>query len=122
MDIETEREKIRGGYYQRYRRHGRNYYMVGVTGAQCKFAGVPLRGVPFGEFQQLVWVSFKNGEPRVSVLELDGIHEDDVVTTAEMTYLTANYFQGDLEITPEEADELEAKGLKIYREAYKFPF
>ena len=108
--------------YQRYRRHGRNYYMVGVTGAQCKFAGVPLRGVPFGEFQQLVWVSFKNGEPRVSVLELDGIHEDDVVTTAEMTYLTGDYFHGDEQISAEEAAELEAKGLKIYRETYKFPF
>ena len=108
--------------YTRYRRYGRNYYMVGVTSAKCKEAGKPLRGVPFGEFQHLTWVSFKNGEPRVTLLALDGIHFDDVVTIPKLTWLTPSYFQGDKPITPEEADELERRGLKIHREIGEYQF
>ena len=44
--------------YTRYRRQGRNYYMLGLTGSESQDAGIPPRGVPFGEFQQLAWVSF----------------------------------------------------------------
>ena len=108
--------------YTRYRRQGRNYYMLGLTGAESQRAGIPAKGVPFGEFQQLAWVSFKNGEPRVSILELEGIHYDDVVTIPKLTWLTPRYFRGDKPITSKEADILEAKGLKIHREIGKYDF
>ena len=96
--------------------------MLGLTGAESQRAGIPAKGVPFGEFQQLAWVSFKNGEPRVSILELEGIHYDDVVTIPKLTWLTPRYFRGDKPITSKEADILEAKGLKIHREIGKYDF
>ena len=102
--------------YTRYRRQGRNYYMLGTTGSASQTAGKPPRGVPFGEFQHLTWVSFKNGEPRVTLLALDGIHYDDVVTIPKLTWMTPSYFQADRPITPKDADELERRGLKIHRE------
>ena len=108
--------------YTRYRRQGRNYYMLGVTSAKWKNAGVPMRGVPFGEFQHLTWVSFKNGEPRVSLLALDGIHYDDVVTIPKLTWLTPRYFQADEPISEAEADKLEALGLKIHRKIGEYQF
>ena len=102
--------------YTRYRRQGRNYYMLGLTGSESQHAGIPARGVPFGEFQQLAWVSFKNDIPKVTIMALDGIYYDDVVTIPKLTWLTPRYFQGDKQISAEEADQLEAKGLQIHRE------
>ena len=108
--------------YTRYRRQGRNYYMLGMTGSESPEAGIPNRGVPFGEFQHLTWVSFKNGEPRVSLLALDGIHYDDVVTIPKLTWMTPSYFQGDKPISAEEADRLEAEGLRVHREIGEYDF
>jgi hypothetical protein len=102
--------------YVRCRRRGRNYYIIGMTGTESQHAGYPPKGVYYGEFQSLTWVSFKNGEPQLSLLALDEVYNDDVVTIPKLTWLTPSYFQADQPISAEEADKLEAKGLKIHRE------
>ena len=106
--------------YTRYRRQGRNYYMLGLTGSASQNPIVPPRGVPFGEFQQIAWVSFKKDIPNVTIFALDGIYYDDVVTIPKLTWLTPKYFQGDKKITKEEADLLESKGLHIHRDIDKY--
>lgn len=104
------------GHYTRYRRYGRNYYLVGTSGMTRRPDGQTLRGVPFGEFPQLVRVNFQNGEPVVNVINMTGMYYDDIVTLPKLLWLVPKYFHADRPITPEHAGELEARGLKIYRE------
>jgi 3',5'-cyclic AMP phosphodiesterase CpdA len=62
--------------YEKSVRHGMNYYMLATTGGSSA-----LRGVPFGEFDQLVWVTMKSDGPRLANLMLEGVFGDDLNTT-----------------------------------------
>ena len=99
-------------YYCRFRRNGRDYYMIGETGASTPDPAVPMRGHLFGEFQQIVWVSVRNGVPRVTLLDLDGILENNLVTVPKLTFLTAKYFRADKPISAEEIERLRQKGIQ----------
>jgi hypothetical protein len=59
-----------------YREHnGRDHYVLATTGG-----GSHLRGVEFGEFEHVTWVTMKEDGPVVAHLEIDHIHDKNVVT------------------------------------------
>jgi hypothetical protein len=60
-------------HYQKYVRQGRNYYQLATTGG-----GSRLRGVPYGEFDQIAWVTMKKDGPVMANVLLDGIYTEDL--------------------------------------------
>lgn len=100
--------------YTRYIRNGRKYYMIGTSGGGFDVyqEGKP-RGHIFGEFHQIVWVSFQNGEPKVTILDLKGIYKDDCVTTEKITWLTPKYFRADKKLSAGDLKKLRAEGIIV---------
>ena len=86
--------------------------MMGLTGGGAE-PGKELKGVHFGEFDHITWVSFADGEPRILNLALEGMYYEDVVTTDKLTWLTPKYFRADKPITKAEKKRLKAKGLIV---------
>lgn len=64
--------------YERFVRQGHRYYILGTTGG-----GSLLRGMPFGEFDHVVWVTMKKSGPVLANLLLEGIYDEDVPTRPE---------------------------------------
>jgi 3',5'-cyclic AMP phosphodiesterase CpdA len=54
--------------YQKYVRNGMNYYQLATTGG-----GSRLRGLRYGEFDHIVWVTMKKAGPVLANIMLDGI-------------------------------------------------
>lgn len=98
--------------YRKFTRNGRKYIMMGLTGGGAE-PGKELKGVHFGEFDHITWVSFADGEPRILNLALEGMYYEDVVTTDKLTWLTPKYFRADKPITKAEKKRLKAKGLIV---------
>jgi hypothetical protein len=64
------------GHVHRYRkfvRQGRDYYQLATTGGGSK-----LRGIPYGEFDHIVWVTMKKDGPILANVMLDSILDDDL--------------------------------------------
>jgi hypothetical protein len=64
------------GHVHRYRkfvRQGRDYYQLATTGGGSK-----MRGLPYGEFDQIVWVTMKKDGPVLANVLLDSILDDDL--------------------------------------------
>jgi hypothetical protein len=59
--------------YQKYVRQGRNYYQLATTGGASS-----LRGVEYGEFDEITWVTMKEEGPVLANLLLDGIYPEDM--------------------------------------------
>lgn len=59
--------------YQKFVRNGRDYYQLATTGG-----GSRLRGVSFGEFDHIVWVTMKKTGPVLANIKLDSILPDDL--------------------------------------------
>lgn len=62
-------------HYVQYERNGRKYYHLATTGG-----GSQLRGVPYGEFDHVTWLTMEKDGPHVANLLLDGILPGDAVT------------------------------------------
>jgi hypothetical protein len=62
-------------HYRKFVRQGRSYYQLATTGGGSK-----MRGLPYGEFDHLVWVTMKKDGPVLANLLLDGILPDDLAT------------------------------------------
>ncbi len=62
-------------HYVQYERSGRKYYHLATTGG-----GSQLRGVPYGEFDHVTWLTMEKDGPHVANLLLDGILPADAVT------------------------------------------
>lgn len=62
-------------HYVQYERNGRKYYHLATTGG-----GSQLRGVPYGEFDHVTWLTMEADGPHVANLLLDGILPADAVT------------------------------------------
>jgi hypothetical protein len=65
------------GHHHHYlysRHNGRDHYVLATTGG-----GSHLRGVEFGEFEHITWVTMTDEGPQVAHLELDGIHDKNIV-------------------------------------------
>jgi 3',5'-cyclic AMP phosphodiesterase CpdA len=60
--------------YQKFVRHGRNYYQLATTGGGSK-----LRGVQYGEFDHIVWVTMTPQGPMLANILLDGILPENLV-------------------------------------------
>src|SRR5262245_22159169 len=54
--------------YEKFVRNGMNYYQLATTGG-----GSRLRGVRYGEFDHLVWVTMKKSGPVLANIMLDGV-------------------------------------------------
>jgi hypothetical protein len=63
--------------YRKFVRQGRNYYQLATTGGGSK-----MRGVQYGEFDHIVWVTMKQDGPRLANILLDSILPDDLKTPA----------------------------------------
>ena len=68
-------------------RQGMSYYQLSTTGGSSR-----MRGVEYGEFDQLAWVTMKNDGPLIAHLVLDSIHNESLskVKTTEPGVSTAN--------------------------------
>lgn len=63
--------------YRKFIRNGMNYYQLATTGG-----GSALRGVEYGEFDQIAWVTTKNDGPVIANVLLDGVLKDDLLPFA----------------------------------------
>jgi hypothetical protein len=59
--------------YQKFVRQGQNYYQLATTGGGSK-----LRGVAYGEFDHVVWVTMKKSGPLLANVLLDSVLPDDL--------------------------------------------
>jgi hypothetical protein len=59
--------------YERWVRNGQRYYQLATTGGSSK-----LRGVDFGEFDHVVWVTMKKDGPVLANLRMEGIFPEDM--------------------------------------------
>jgi serine/threonine-protein phosphatase CPPED1 len=59
--------------YQKFTRNGMNYYQLATTGG-----GSRLRGVEYGEFDQIAWITMKPDGPKIANVMLDGILPEDL--------------------------------------------
>jgi serine/threonine-protein phosphatase CPPED1 len=62
--------------YQKFIRHGKSYYQLATTGGGSK-----MRGVPYGEFDHIVWVTMKKQGPVLANILLDGILPENLTPT-----------------------------------------
>lgn len=75
------------GHFHRYTKHVRNnrkHITLASTGGVSS-----LRGLPYGEFDHVAWVTMTADGPRIANLMLDGIQDEDLVTTASRTAVRA---------------------------------
>jgi hypothetical protein len=59
--------------YQKFIRNGREYFQLATTGGSSK-----MRGVAWGEFDHVMWVTMKKTGPVLAVLRLDAILPEDL--------------------------------------------
>jgi 3',5'-cyclic AMP phosphodiesterase CpdA len=73
--------------FKKFVRQGQNYYQLATTGG-----GSRLRGVEYGEFDQITWVTMKDDGPVLAHVLLDGVYTEDmkIPVTEEKGVNTAN--------------------------------
>ncbi len=71
-------------HYVKYERNNNEYFMLATTGG-----GSSLRGPQMGEFDHVVWVTMTDEGPIIANLQLEGIHNKDLVTEEVDAYLNA---------------------------------
>lgn len=59
--------------YRKFVRQGRDYYQLATTGGGSK-----LRGVEYGEFDHIVWVTMKKDGPVLANVVLDSVYDDEM--------------------------------------------
>jgi 3',5'-cyclic AMP phosphodiesterase CpdA len=73
--------------YQKFVRQGMNYYQLATTGG-----GSRMRGVPYGEFDHITWVTMKKSGPVLANILLDGVYREDMrkpITDEEGVLITS---------------------------------
>ncbi|CAN5369687.1 hypothetical protein BH10PLA2_BH10PLA2_07180 [soil metagenome] len=63
-------------HYVKYVRNGMNYYQLATTGGASN-----MRGINYGEFDEIAWVTMKDSGPVLANLMLDGIYREDMTQT-----------------------------------------
>lgn len=82
-------------HYVQYDRNGQKYYHLATTGG-----GSPLRGVPYGEFDHVAWLTMEPEGPTVVNLLLDGVVPADTVTETGIKRFRDFLAKSRLEIVP----------------------
>lgn len=59
--------------YQKFVRNGMNYYQLATTGG-----GSRLRGVEYGEFDQVAWITMRPDGPLIANILLDGVYPENL--------------------------------------------
>jgi hypothetical protein len=59
--------------YQKFVRQGQNYYQLATTGGSSR-----VRGIPYGEFDHVAWVTMKKDGPLIANIMLDGIYPENM--------------------------------------------
>ena len=59
--------------YHKFVRQGQNYYQLATTGGGSK-----MRGLRYGEFDQIAWITMKKGGPIMANVLLDGVFGEDM--------------------------------------------
>jgi hypothetical protein len=67
--------------YAKFVRHGREYFMLATTGGGSK-----MRGVEYGEFDHVSWVTMKESGPVIANVLLEGVQPNDVRTSRELPH------------------------------------
>src|SRR5262249_4004521 len=65
-----------------------NYYMLATTGG-----GSLMRGVEYGEFDHIVWVTMKKDGPVLANILLDGVLREDLATIPSEEEGVAEYYR-----------------------------
>ncbi len=60
-------------FYQKFVRNGMSYYQLATTGGVSK-----MRGVKYGEFDHIAWVTMKKEGPVIANILLDGIYPESM--------------------------------------------
>jgi predicted phosphodiesterase len=64
-------------HYRKFVRNGHNYYQLATTGGASK-----MRGLSYGEFDHVVWVTMKRSGPVLANVLLDAVLPEDLSTLA----------------------------------------
>ncbi len=86
------------GHHHNYVKYDRNegeYYILATTGG-----GSNLRGPAMGEFDQVVWVTMKRDGPRIANLLLEGILDEDVLSSEKKQFLSQVQRSNPIEVEP----------------------
>jgi hypothetical protein len=59
--------------FRKFLRNDRSYYQLATTGGVSS-----MRGVEYGEFDQIAWVTMKKNGPVIAQIALEGINKDDL--------------------------------------------
>lgn len=82
-------------YYAQYDRRGMKYYHLATTGGSSR-----LRGLQYGEFDHVAWLTMEKDGPHVANLLLDGIQSGDVVTENGIERFREFLAKTQLEVAP----------------------
>ncbi len=82
-------------HYVQYQRNGRDYYHLATTGG-----GSALRGVLYGEFDHVTWLTMERDGPHVSQVLLDGVLSADVVTETSISEFRSFLQNVQVEVSP----------------------
>ena len=89
--------------YVKHVRHDQNYIMLATTGGGSK-----MRGVHYGEFDHVVWVTMSDDGPILANLMLEGIWDEDVRTEDDLQRLA-----GFINALRHEFEAMDESGLKF---------
>ena len=82
-------------HYAQFHRNGATYYQLATTGGSSQ-----LRGVPYGEFDHIMWLTMEPEGPYVVNLLLDGIVPGDKVTEATLAHFRKFLRDAKVEVAP----------------------
>ena len=82
-------------HYAQFHRNGATYYQLATTGGSSQ-----LRGVPYGEFDHIMWLTMEREGPYVVNLLLDGIVPGDRVTEQTLARFRKFLREAKVEVAP----------------------
>ncbi len=82
-------------HYAQFHRNGATYYQLATTGGSSQ-----LRGVPYGEFDHIMWLTMEPEGPYIVNLLLDGIVPGDKVTEETLAHFRKFLREAKVEVAP----------------------
>ncbi len=82
-------------HYVQYKRNGRDYYHLATTGG-----GSALRGLLYGEFDHVTWLTMESDGPHVTQVLLSGVLAPDVVTETSISRFRSFLENVRVEVSP----------------------